>query len=192
MVVTGAFGPFGGCLLGFSRAPKSRAADDLVMVCELHAAHAEARAELPLLTTRELIAIATSQEAVEKRALALWYALGTDRRPTGLVSRPSLSSASAKKAALAAPFERFSNRFRASANERTTTSLNYGMDTLKLAGSDRLNRRNNDVRAAQCERPSFLARYRLTRWKDECLGATKASENVCCYLLSFADASFVS
>ena len=27
-----------------SRAPKSRAADDLVMVCELHAAHAEARA----------------------------------------------------------------------------------------------------------------------------------------------------
>jgi len=132
MVVTGAFGPFGGCLLGFSRAPKSRAADDLVMVCELHAAHAEARAELPLLTTRELIAIATSQEAVEKRALALWYALGTDRRPTGLVSRPSLSSASAKKAALAAPFERFSNRFRASANERTTTSLNYGMDTVKL------------------------------------------------------------
>ena len=115
-----------------SRAPKSRAADDLVMVCELHAAHADARAELPLLTTRELIAIATSQEAVEKRALALWYALGTDRRPTGLVSRPSLSSASAKKAALAAPFERFSNRFRASANERTTTSLNYGMDTLKL------------------------------------------------------------
>ena len=101
-----------------SRAPKSRAADDLVMVCELHPAHAEARAELPLLTTRELIAIATSQEA--------------DRRPTGLVSRPSLSSASAKKAALAAPFERFSNRFRASANERTTTSLNYGMDTLKL------------------------------------------------------------
>ena len=86
----------------------------------------------PLLTTRELIAIATSQEAVEKRALALWYALGTDRRPTGLVSRPSLSSASAKKAALAAPFERLSNRFRASANERTTTSLNYGMDTLKL------------------------------------------------------------
>ena len=58
------------------------------MVCELHPAHAEARGELPLLTTRELIAIATGQGAVEKRALALWYALGTDRRPSSLISRP--------------------------------------------------------------------------------------------------------
>ena len=70
------------------RLPKCRAADDLVMVCELHPAHAEARVELPLLTTRELIAIATGQGAVDKRALALWYALGTDRRPSALVIRP--------------------------------------------------------------------------------------------------------
>ena len=64
-----------------SRVPKCRAADDLLMICELHPAHAEARAELPLLTTRELIAIATGRGAVEKPALAVWYALGTDRRP---------------------------------------------------------------------------------------------------------------
>ena len=81
----------GGCrcvIAELSRAPKCRAADDLLMVCELHPAHAKARAELPLLTTRELIAIATGQGTVEERALALWYALGTDRRPSSLVSRP--------------------------------------------------------------------------------------------------------
>ena len=70
------------------RAPKCRAADDLLMVCELHPAHAEARVELPLLTTRELIEIATGRGSVQERALALWYALGTDRRPSTLVSRP--------------------------------------------------------------------------------------------------------
>ncbi len=69
------------------RAPKCRAADDLVMVCEFYPAHTDARAELPLLTTRELIAIATGSEPVQKRALALWFALGTDRRPSGLVPR---------------------------------------------------------------------------------------------------------
>ena len=70
------------------RVPKCRAADDLVEVCELHPAHAEARVELPLLTTSQLITIATGQGDVGKRALALWYALGTDRRPSALVSRP--------------------------------------------------------------------------------------------------------
>jgi hypothetical protein len=70
-----------------SRAPKCRAADDLLMVCELHPAHAEARAGLPLLTTRELITIAVGKGTIETRALALWYALGTDRRPSALASR---------------------------------------------------------------------------------------------------------
>src|SRR5208283_1454044 len=42
----------------------------------------------PQLTTNELITIATGQGDVGKRALALWYALGTDRRPSGLVGRP--------------------------------------------------------------------------------------------------------
>ena len=69
------------------RAPKCRAADDLLMACELHPAYAEDRTELPHLTTRDLIAVATSQGSVQVRALALWYALGTDRQGSGLVSR---------------------------------------------------------------------------------------------------------
>jgi hypothetical protein len=71
-----------------SRAPKCRAADDLLMICELHPAHAKARAELPHMTTRDLITIVTGHGPVCERALALWYALGTDRRPSTLVSRP--------------------------------------------------------------------------------------------------------
>jgi hypothetical protein len=69
------------------RVPKCRAADDLLMACELHSAYAEARAKLPLLTTRDLIIVATGQGSVHERALALWYALGTDRPASGLVSR---------------------------------------------------------------------------------------------------------
>jgi replication-associated recombination protein RarA len=58
------------------RVPKCRAADDLLMACELHA-YAKARAELPLLTTRDLIAVASGQASVPVRVLALEYALGT-------------------------------------------------------------------------------------------------------------------
>jgi hypothetical protein len=70
-----------------SRAPKCRAADDLLMACELHPAYAEARAELPYLTTRDIITVATGQGVVHERALALWYALGTDRHESRLVRR---------------------------------------------------------------------------------------------------------
>ena len=70
-----------------SRAPKCRAADDLLMACELHPAYAEARVELPRLTTHDLVAVATGQGSLHERALALWYALGTDRHQSGLVSR---------------------------------------------------------------------------------------------------------
>ena len=69
------------------RAPKCRAADDLLMACELHPANAEACAELPHLTTRDLIAVATGQGSIQERALALWYALGTDRDRSTLVRR---------------------------------------------------------------------------------------------------------
>ena len=62
------------------RAPKCRAADDLVMVCELHPAHADARSELPLLSSRELIAIATGPGAIEKRALWAKSKATTSRR----------------------------------------------------------------------------------------------------------------
>ena len=57
------------------------------MACELHPAYAEARAELPYLTTRELITVATGRGPVHERALALWYALGTDRAPSTLAPR---------------------------------------------------------------------------------------------------------
>ena len=69
------------------RAPKCWAADDLLMACELHPAYAQARSELPYLTTRDLITIATGQASVHERALALWYALGTDRARSTLASR---------------------------------------------------------------------------------------------------------
>jgi hypothetical protein len=49
------------------RAPKCRAADDLLMTCELHLAYAEARAELPYRTTRDLITVATGQRSVQER-----------------------------------------------------------------------------------------------------------------------------
>lgn len=66
---------------------RCRAADDLLMACELHPAYAQARAELSHLTTRALIMVATGQGSVHERALALWYALGTDRDRSTLVSR---------------------------------------------------------------------------------------------------------
>jgi hypothetical protein len=72
---------------GLSRAPKCRAADDLLMACQLHPAYADARGQLPRLTTRQLIEIATGQGLVHERALALWYALGTDRDRSTLVPR---------------------------------------------------------------------------------------------------------
>jgi hypothetical protein len=70
-----------------SRASKCRAADDLLMTCELHPAYAEARAQLPRLTTSQLIKIAAEQGAVHERALALWYALGRDRDRSTLARR---------------------------------------------------------------------------------------------------------
>jgi hypothetical protein len=69
------------------RAPKCRAADDVLMACELHPVSTEAGTELPHLTTRDLITVATGDGALHERALALWYALGTDRHGSDLVSR---------------------------------------------------------------------------------------------------------
>jgi MgsA AAA+ ATPase C terminal len=70
-----------------SKAPKCRAADDLLMASELHPAYAEARAELPYLTTCDLMTVVTGQGSVHERALALWYALGTDRDRSSLAPR---------------------------------------------------------------------------------------------------------
>jgi hypothetical protein len=71
----------------FCRAPKCRAADDLLMACELHPAYTEARMALSHLTASDLISVATEQGAVHERALALWYALGTDRDRSSLAPR---------------------------------------------------------------------------------------------------------
>jgi hypothetical protein len=76
-----------GVVAELSRAPKCRAADDLLMACELHPAYAKARAHLARLTTRDLITVATGPGSVPERALALWYALGTDRDRSTLAHR---------------------------------------------------------------------------------------------------------
>jgi hypothetical protein len=63
-----------------AEANKCRAADDLLTCAARHPAFAEARRELAELSTRKLLDIATGSEPLIKRGLALWYAVGTDRR----------------------------------------------------------------------------------------------------------------
>jgi hypothetical protein len=65
-----------------ARARKCRAADDLLMACEAHPAYAHARQELAQLRTRTLLEIAIGTAPIIQRALALWFAIGTDRRPS--------------------------------------------------------------------------------------------------------------
>jgi hypothetical protein len=65
-----------------ARARKSRTADDLLMACEAHPVYAHARQELAQRTTRALLEIATGPAPIIERALALWFAIGTDRRPS--------------------------------------------------------------------------------------------------------------
>ncbi len=74
------------CLVSeLAEAPKCRAADDLLMSCELHPAYAGLRTELPLLSTADLIDLATGAWPIHHRALALWYALGTYGRSSRFV-----------------------------------------------------------------------------------------------------------
>jgi hypothetical protein len=65
-----------------ARAHKCRTADDLLMASEAHPAYAHARQELAQLPTRALLEIATGPAQIIERALALWFAIGTDRRPS--------------------------------------------------------------------------------------------------------------
>jgi hypothetical protein len=65
-----------------ARAPKCRAADDLLMIVERHPRLEEARRTYSTLPTRELLGIATGADHLPKRALALSYAIGTNRRPS--------------------------------------------------------------------------------------------------------------
>ena len=63
-------------------APKCRAADDLLLAAESHPAYAQARRELPSYSTPDLVRVATGTGPLPKRALARWFAIGTDRRPS--------------------------------------------------------------------------------------------------------------
>ena len=60
-----------------ARAPKCRAADDLVMIIERHPGLKEERRAYANLSTHELLRIATGNDPLSKRALALRYAFGT-------------------------------------------------------------------------------------------------------------------
>lgn len=64
------------------RAPKCRAADDLLMTAEMHPEYERERLRLTFLPTDELLHIATGEGDVICRALAAWYAVGTHSRST--------------------------------------------------------------------------------------------------------------
>jgi hypothetical protein len=66
--------------------PKCRAADDLLMTAELHPAFTGARRELAAMSTRELLAVMIGDEPLPVRALACWFATGTDQRPSSHLS----------------------------------------------------------------------------------------------------------
>lgn len=58
---------------------KCRVADDLVMVAERHPAYERQRLDLTFRPISELISVALSNDAMGERALALWFAIGTER-----------------------------------------------------------------------------------------------------------------
>lgn len=74
-------------------AAKCRAADDLLMICELHPAYARQRIEFRHRSSRELTEIVCGTMAIEERAVALWRALGGGPRHVGLRRRRSETQA---------------------------------------------------------------------------------------------------
>jgi hypothetical protein len=70
-----------------TEADKCRASDDLLLVAENHPDYENARLEFAFRSTQDLVRIATGTDSLPIRALAAWYAIGTDRRPS-----PRLSS----------------------------------------------------------------------------------------------------
>jgi hypothetical protein len=70
-----------------ANAPKCRAADDLLLTAENHPNFEDARLAFAFRSTDNLIHIATGADPLPIRALAVWYALGTDRRPSPHLSR---------------------------------------------------------------------------------------------------------
>ena len=70
-----------------ANATRCRASDDLLMTAERHPSLANARREFAMLSTRELLGIATASASLPERALATWYALGTGHRPSPWLRR---------------------------------------------------------------------------------------------------------
>jgi hypothetical protein len=67
---------------------KCRATDDLLLAVENHPNFEDARLAFAFRRTDDLIRISTGTDPLPTRALAAWYAIGTDRRPSrGLSSR---------------------------------------------------------------------------------------------------------
>ncbi len=65
-----------------ARANKCRSSDDLLMSVELHSAFADARQSLALLSDNELRQVVLNSVVLHERALALWFLIGTDWRPS--------------------------------------------------------------------------------------------------------------
>ena len=63
-------------------APKCRTTDDLLMSVELHPGLAGPRRNLPAFSNDQLRRFILGTGSLQERATALWYLLGTDRRPS--------------------------------------------------------------------------------------------------------------
>ncbi|MGY3472741.1 hypothetical protein [Bradyrhizobium ottawaense] len=70
-----------------ANATKCRAADDLLLAAENHFAFESQRLQLGFTILPDLLRIITSAEPLPIRALAAWFALGTDRRPSPRLAR---------------------------------------------------------------------------------------------------------
>jgi hypothetical protein len=64
------------------QAPKCRAADDLLLAAEYHRDFEDARLQFAFSRTVDLMRIATGVDPLPIRAIAAWFAIGTDRRPS--------------------------------------------------------------------------------------------------------------
>jgi hypothetical protein len=75
-------------VIRLAEATKCRASDDLLLAVQSHPDLEDARLAFAFRSTEDLIRIATGADPLPIRALATWYAIGTDRRPSpGLSSR---------------------------------------------------------------------------------------------------------
>jgi hypothetical protein len=70
-----------------AEATKCRGADDLLLFAENHPGFESHRLRLGFSVTQDLLRIVTSTEPLAVRALAAWFLLGTDRRPTPRLAR---------------------------------------------------------------------------------------------------------